>query len=184
MADEEKEEGESPKSVAPKRSLDKTTLLILLNTVFLLIAIGFAVYTKLIFKRPPITEKDERTRLKELEKNPTISDSKKDGFFVTYEPMTLNIKSSPRKDQTVGKLQYLILGFSVELENQETQNLLKEINAQFLDKLIALLGNKELDKINNVQGRYILRSEMVEIINELAGSPIAMNIYFDKFILQ
>jgi flagellar basal body-associated protein FliL len=73
-----------------------------------------------------------------------------------------------------------------------------------MDYLLSLLGRKAFADLTTVQGRYLLRSQISEIVNQLVngemdekdtpgkapqhhvggGAPLVTNVYFTQFIVQ
>jgi flagellar basal body-associated protein FliL len=93
MSDKKAEAQDSaPVDTGPKES--KLPLLVsLINTVAILAAVGLLAYTKLVFKRPKITEETERAVIEKMKtekpSKPLVSAS------VMFDPTTINIASSP-----------------------------------------------------------------------------------------
>jgi flagellar FliL protein len=53
-----------------------------------------------------------------------------------------------------------------------------------LDKINSTLSKKKFYELNQVQGRYIFRSQIIDATNEILGGPIVLDIYFTDFLLQ
>ena len=53
-----------------------------------------------------------------------------------------------------------------------------------MDKIIQNLGKKKFEDLNQVQGRYIFRSQVIDAANEYLGAPIVTEVYFGDFLLQ
>ena len=155
----------------------------ILNTIGLIFALGFLYYTKFIVKHAKITEMGERQRLVELQARPTQPAVP---AFIPFESMTLNMK------QLQGKPHYLTLKFTLEIHDQNKQDMIQEIRSLILDQLIATVGRKEFYELTTIQERYILRSQMIDFTNELiishAIKPIkeglVTNVYFTDIIVQ
>jgi flagellar basal body-associated protein FliL len=166
----------------------------ILNSVALLAALGLLAYTKILYKKPPITEESERERLNALHaktNQPTIP------ALMNFEPITVNIKSVPDSSSNHdpshyvdGKLHYVTLAFTLEIRNQK--DFITSVTPQILDKLILLLGKKYFNELTTVQGRYILHSQFLEQVNKLVTplvSPptkedLITQLYFTHFLVQ
>ena len=156
---------------APSRS---PLILALVNSVAVLAAGGMLLYTQVLYKRPPITENSERVRIEALKAahlpSPTPG-------FLMFEPVTVNIASSPvspkpadgTQEQIQGKLHYASLGFALQLRDLNRKDDLDPLRPQILDMVLAILGKKQFQELTTVQGRYLLRSQILQAVNDLAG---------------
>lgn len=182
--EEEKKEGESAAEAAPppKPSAfkDPNVLLGIVNTLAIIGALGMMVYVRLIFERPKITEPQERAKLEEKKEELDPSDLK---VLLPFEEMTLNI--APRKtEQGLGKYHFLTVSFALELHSSSAQAELESVQAVFLDRFLSIVGKKGFHELNTVQGRYILRAEIIDMANALLKKPIVSNILFTRFVVQ
>lgn len=185
-------------------------ILALVNSVAILAAMGMIVYTKLIFKRPVITESTERTRLANLRASPVPPATR---VLLSFDPVTINIASTPNQpkpadgsvQQIEGKLHYATVGFAIEIRDSKLKEMVEEMKSQISDLLLTTVGRKSFQELKNVQGRYVLKSQILEGTNQLAqarlqvieaanprkrrGSPgikeaVITNVYFTSFIVQ
>ncbi len=148
-------------------------ILVLVNTLSVLGVIGLAVYTKLIFQKPKITEQAERARLEAMKASPTPPPV---SGLIEFKQVTVNIAPSgplPKPGETgeaaafKGKLHYLTLAFSLEIKDMAQQNVIEELRPRIMDRVLALLGRKSAQDLSTVQGRYILRTQIIDIANDL-----------------
>ncbi len=151
-------------------------ILALVNTLAVLGAIGALVYTKILFKRPPITEEVERKRVLKTKLEPS---GPSEPGRMTFGPMTLNIQPySARPGEKEGKPRYLVLAFVVELRDAGQIPLIESIRPALMDRLLALFSQKPFHELSSVQGRYLLRTQIVDIVNEmiapLSAKPVAL----------
>lgn len=173
-------------------------LFALLNTLGILAAVGALVYTRVLFKRPPITESGERSRLAdEVEKThrPTKTGT------VSFDPVTVNIRSNPEKPalaegtskQIGGKLHYATIGFVLEIRDEARGSQVGEVKPLLMDRFLHLLGNKAFHELNTVQGRYVLRTQIQDMANQLIAergktdeekAPLVINVYLTQFTVQ
>ena len=192
-------------------------LLALVNTLAIVAVIGLAVYTRLVFKKPKITEKSERARLEAMKASPTPPPV---SGLIEFKQVTLNIapsgpapKNEPGETNTFkGKLHYLTIAFALEIKDMKQQSLIEELRPRIMDRILALLGRKTFQELSTVQGRYILRTQIIDITNDLiltsedststpepsgtSGSegtksslvklrePLVTNVFFTQFIAQ
>lgn len=182
---------------APKKKgpgLGVGFLLAILNTVLVVAALGTLVYTRLIFKRPPITEESERARIEtkmKKEAHPTTAG------FVSFDAFTINVTpkgkgSDPNLEpMDPNALHYVTLGFALEITDETQQETVEAIKPLLLDAIILQIAKTDLHEITTVQGRYVLRSFIIEKANELLtqggkrdpGFQVT-NIFLNQFVVQ
>ncbi len=176
----------------------------LVNAVVALAAVGFLFYSKFSFKRPSITEAAERSRLAAAEAGPPPAPT---AALLTFDPITVNIQANPPVPkaadgtalQIKGKLHYATVGFSLEVRDQNHKEEVDQLRPILIDKLISLLGRKSFQELTTVQGRYVLRAQILELANRLLAehAPAAAaeanaapkeawvdNVFFIQFVVQ
>lgn len=163
----------------PKRKIELQTLVLLLNGVLMLAALGVVVYTKMLFERPPILEHTELEKKKEEVKNA----EPKARPMVSFDPITVNIA------MTSGKAHYANLSFSVECRDEAICTSINSKKALFLDQMIASLGKRQITELNTVQGRLLLKAELLREFNRImeetsSESGAVIDIYFSNLVLQ
>jgi len=176
------------------------------NTLLVLAAAGVLAYTQLIFKRPQITEQSERARIAAMKSSPGPGMT---SGYVSFEPMTINIAPSVPQVGPVdggqnapsakiqGKLHYATIGFSLELKDISRDSEVEAIRPLILDQFLGIVGRKQFQDLTSIEGRYVLKTELIEVANELAkkrlvGSantggdpgPLVSNLFFNQFIVQ
>lgn len=180
---------------APPKAPKGPLLLVLANLVLALGVMGMLVYTRILYKRPKITEEGERER---LTKQPAQAVSPLNPGFVTIDPITVNLKGGatlPRADGTLvqgDQMHYITLGFSLELRNIGEKEKIEEIKPKLMDQIISQLGKKDFNELVTVQGRYVLRSQIIKTANELltptgmkgSAPQLVTNVYFMQFQVQ
>ncbi|MBI2712488.1 MAG: flagellar basal body-associated FliL family protein [Bdellovibrio sp.] len=202
MADNKAETNAEPASPAPPAPslvsrLAKLPILPILNIVAVLGAAGFAYYTKILYKRPPILEENERQRIAEEASRDNAGTPHAE---IKFGPVQANIASAPHKpkaadgtsEQIDGKLHYITLSFSMNISDETQVDAVEAIRPIFLDKLNQILGKKDFHELNSIQGRYLLQAELIEVVNTLlaGNSPghgsegLVTGIYFTQFLVQ
>jgi flagellar basal body-associated protein FliL len=174
-------------------------LLGLVNSVAILAAVGTLAYTRILFKRPQITEAGEREKIAQMSTAPKVATTT---GFATFDPITINIAPSPTQPkpadgtptQIQGKLHYATIGFSIELRDIARKDELEAIKPLVIDQFLALVGRKQFHELTSVQGRYVLKTQLIEIVNLLAtkrlppgtaeAGPLSSNLFFNQFIVQ
>lgn len=221
MADKDKKEEAAPVAdAAPKSSaLSGPFLLVAVNVLVTLAALGMLVYTKVLFKKPKITEEAERARIEAVQK--AKPQPKLVSALIVFEPVTVNIAPNPQQpkaadgtpNQMQGKQHYITLGFAVEIRDDAKKAEFETFRPLMMDTLLNILGKKPFHVLATVQGRYVLKSELIDRFNEIwaaktpptkpAASPsgkpqehgkgvnpvivdeaFVTNIFFTQFIVQ
>ncbi len=164
----------------------------LLSVLSTLGALGALVYTRLIYHRPLITESLERDK---LQKHQTVVEAGANSGTVKIEPITLNILPDVPEpgSKEVPPTHFLVIGFSVELRDIGEKAKFDSVKTFFLDRTISMLGSKSFKDLVTVQGRYVLKSQLIEMANELMTDfhgasvgeiPLITNLYFTQFQVQ
>ncbi|MGK5086871.1 flagellar basal body-associated FliL family protein [Bdellovibrionota bacterium FG-2] len=197
MAKEEKKEAAEEAPVSPEAKAAKLVLLaVIVNMVIVIIGAGSTYFTRILYKRPAITEPTERDR---LEKKYSDKDQKNEGGMVIFKPLTLNIASKPNPikgadgtdSQLQGKIHYATIGFGMEIREASRKERIEALTPVITDRFLSMLGRKEMHELTSVQGRYLLRSQLVDMLNEVVGSQSGMgeedlitNVFFTEFQIQ
>lgn len=159
------------------------SILVLVNTLSVAALMGVIVYTKVLHKRTPITEATERARLEQEEKQAKLKPTVKGS--IAFDPMKVNLSTDRRDAAGDPSLKHMVaLTFTLEVSDMGKQGDIEKTKPLFLDEIISLLGKKTFDDLTTVQGRYLLRSEMIDIANRILGEPIVTNLYFSEFLVQ
>jgi flagellar basal body-associated protein FliL len=153
----------------------------LLNTVVIAAVLGLFVYTKIIFKRPPITESKERLKLLAKKNQPNKPQAKK--LIITLDPVSANLDPYTDTDGKQ-KVHYVSLTIAVEIRDEKEASKFELAKPVVLDRVIQNLGKKKFEDLNQVQGRYVFRSQIIDAANDYLGAPIVTEIYFSDFLLQ
>lgn len=171
-------------------------LVVLMNTIAILAALGAFVYTRILFKRPAITEQDERAKLLEAQAHPKAPPV---AGLVNFEPVTVNIKSTmpnpksetePQPGQFPGKVHYATIAFSFEIRDITKKDDIEGLRPILLDKILSMVGRKSFEELTTVQGRYVLRTQILDLVNDLLKAEskdkdIAVtNVFFTQFLVQ
>lgn len=169
----------------------------IVNAVALLVSMGAVVYTRLLFSRPQITEESERERLVQVVASPTPPPVPE---LVQFDQLVLNIQPMPgapkpadgTSTQIEGKLHYCTLSFALEIIDSRRKTQVEEIRPLLVDKLLSVVGRKKFHELNTVQGRYVLKSQIIDAANNLVASrsqdgnkdALVSQVFFTQFVLQ
>ena len=184
---------EGGKESAPKKPLNVPLIIAGVNTLAVLAVLGLAVYVKLIYKRPAITEAQERARIEaEVASQPKVEFVK---TTIKLDPIQVNLKPTVVGIQTPGgpppqlKPHFLNMLVVMEIADQSFEPKIRDRMPKFMDQLLRDLGNSTQDELTSVQGRFILRSKLIGLMNELVRNkptdpPVVTNAWFTDFIVQ
>ncbi len=163
--------------------MKKITLLLgVLNTIAIAAVLGLFVYTKMVFKRPAITEHEERAKLvANANKLDTGASGKK--MIIQLDPITVNLDTFKDKD---GKevAHYASVSLAIEIRDEKDAARFNDVKAVIMDQIIQNLGKKKFEELNQVQGRYLFRSQIIDSANDYLKKPVVTEVYFSDFLLQ
>ena len=154
----------------------------IVNTVAIAAVLGLFAYTKLIFKRPAITESQERAKIaKSVETAPAGDRSKR--VVMNLEPLTVNLDNYTGNDGKP-KAHYITVTLALELRGAGDQAKIDSSKPAILDRIIQNLSKKKFEELNQVQGRYVFKSQVIDEANEYLKSPLVTEVYLLDFLLQ
>ncbi len=167
----------------------------LLNTVVILITLGFLLYSKLFFKHTLIREAEERKKLAEVQAK--VREDEKKVVFFSLDPITVNIASTAAEGPSKGasefrRLHYVNLGIAFEIRGNRNKELLEALRPYILDQIIFILGKKTYEQLSTIQGRYVLQFQIQDAVNQIAMTklaspprdPIVSHTFFNQLIVQ
>lgn len=79
---------------------------------------------------------------------------------------------------------YLRVSMTLELINNEEVEKLEGRMPQIKDTILTILPTRKFEDIQDVEGKFTLRDELVIKINELFSSNVIKKIYFTEFVVQ
>jgi hypothetical protein len=154
----------------------------LLNTVAIAAVLGLFAYTKLVYKHPPITEDKERAKLA-LKANVSAVNANEKRVMVQLDPITVNLDPFTGADGKP-KIHYASMTIAVEIRSAKDQPKFDAAKPVVMDKIIQGLSKKKFEDLNQVQGRYVFRSQVIDAVNEFLAGPVVTEVYFSEFMLQ
>ncbi len=83
-----------------------------------------------------------------------------------------------------GGERYLRVSMNLELEKEETVEVVGKILPKIRDAILMILPTKTYEDIGTVEGKSALRNEMLTKINEIMKPEKIKNIYFTEFVVQ
>jgi flagellar FliL protein len=154
----------------------------LLNTVAIAAVLGLFVYTKLIFKRPAITESKERAKIVKKAEVPVAVDRSKT-VMVPLDPVTVNLDAFTGADGKP-KTHMVSMNLSLEVVNEKAKEKVESSKPALLDRIIQNLGKRTFQELNQVQGRYVFKSQVIDDANEYLRAPVVVEVFMTDFMLQ
>ena len=162
--------------------MKKITLLLgVLNTGAIVAVLGLFVFTKMVYKHPAITEQQERKKLAQTATKPDAANARK--MIIALDPITVNLNTYKDKN---GKdvAHYSSVTLAVEIRDEKDAGKFNDAKPVIMDKIIQNLSKKTFEELNQVQGRYLFRSQIIDAANDYLKAPVVTEIYFSDFLLQ
>ena len=172
---------EAAPAAAPKAKPPLMVILLAVNTVAALAAVGMLYYKFKIFKRPPITESAEAAKLKKKFEKPKLVGPP---GSLKFDTVTINLAQAQAGTGGENKIHYASVAFTITTADQGGMHKLEEIRPLLQDRLISMVAKRQYGEVNSVQGRYLLRTQLRELANQLAKEPLATDVYFTEFVVQ
>ena len=154
----------------------------LVNTLAIAAVLGLFVYTKLIFKRPAITEDKERARIAKVESAAPVS-KPSDRVLMPLDPVTVNLDGYQGADGKP-KTHYASLTLSLEVRSEQDRAKVNEAKPAILDHIIQNLSKRKFEELNQVQGRYVFKSQVIDDANAYLKAPLITEVFLVDLLLQ
>ncbi len=143
-------------------------------TVLILLVLGTGAISYYYFDLPPV--------LKIGEQNPDTSGPDPDqenevGPLVEIQEFIVNIISEENNH-------YLKISMTLEMSNEKVRNEAEKRMAQIRDTVLLQLSNKTFEELYDLQGKKLLKAELLNRINDLLTTGMATSIYFTDFVVQ
>lgn len=171
MADEQPAEAAAPAG----KKFDLQTVLLLVNFLAVAAAAGTLLYTRVLYKKPQITESQEKAKLA-----PSHGSESKEGDrpLATFDELRVNIAS------TGGRSHFATFQMTAECVDEEAQGRVESQKDKLVDKMIAIFNRKEVRELTTVQGRLVLKEELVHAFNGIVGDGSVTDVMFSSFTVQ
>ncbi|MFB6261741.1 MAG: flagellar basal body-associated protein FliL [Thiohalorhabdaceae bacterium] len=82
------------------------------------------------------------------------------------------------------RTRYLKTTIQLELEDKSLVKTIEKRKPQIRDALIILLSNQSVDGLEQMEGKYELKRQVVARLNSLLGDDSVRNVYFTEFVIQ
>ncbi|MBN2233010.1 MAG: flagellar basal body-associated FliL family protein [Deltaproteobacteria bacterium] len=152
-----------------KKSGKLRLIIIIVSALLVLGGGGFAAYYFLFAPKPPSPE--ERARLAEEAKKPEILP------VFALKPFVVNLADSKSR-------RYLKTTLKLELSSPELQEELEKRQPQVRDVILTLLSSKTADEVNSMEGKFLLREEVVKRINTFLVTGKVTKVFLEEFVVQ
>lgn len=97
--------------------------------------------------------------------------------IVTLEPFVVNLADP------LGR-RFLRMTLDVEVVNSTAVADVERFNSRIRDAIILLLAGKSFADLAKIEGKIILKNEIVERLNQIMGGGRVSNVYFTEFVVQ
>ena len=129
----------------------------------------FMMWTKIVSLMPPEEIVEEVP--KDAEEVATV------GEMFPLDTFVVNLADA-------GGKRYLRATMQLELAPEEHKETLEQRLPQIRDVVLTILPTKEFKDIRTVEGKSVLRTEILDRLNEILNGQAVANIYFTEFVIQ
>ncbi len=99
------------------------------------------------------------------------------GALFPLDTFIVNLADEKRK-------RYLRVTMQIELKDGEPVEILEKRLVQVRDIILTILPTKRFQEIRSVDGKTLLRQEIMTRLNDLIKKEVINNIYFTEFVVQ
>ena len=97
-------------------------------------------------------------------------------MIYSMDPISTNL------DQEVGQFIWLKVNF--EVFDKESLNELRQVEGLVTSALVGILNEKSFDELESIQGKLVLKDQIILKVNNLLLHGLIQNIYFSEFAVQ
>lgn len=161
---------ENPEVPEEGKKKSKKLLIIILVFVLLLLGGGGVAVYYYFSDKPPSAE--ELAKI-EAEKN------KKPEFLPVFslKPFVVNLADGKGR-------RYLKVSMKLELSSDELLEEVEKRQPQIRDVILTLLSSKTSDEVNSMEGKFLLREEIIKRVNTFLITGKITKIYLEEFVVQ
>jgi len=174
MADEKeakKGAAEEDENAVPAKKSKSKLIIILVVALLILGGGGFGVYN-FVLKKPV-----EEVEAKVPEKTPQENLDAVVGTMYPLQTFLVNIGENEDN-------RFLKTTLTLELDKEALKDELDKRMAQVRDIILLHLSTKRFPEVRSFDGKYILREELLEKLNNILITGKLKNLYFTEFIVQ
>ncbi|MBN2809571.1 MAG: flagellar basal body-associated FliL family protein [Deltaproteobacteria bacterium] len=165
-----KKEAEVPDEGQEVKKSKKGLLIIIILVVLLLGGGGFGAYWFLLRTPAPTAEElaaQEAARKPEPVILPVFA----------LKPFVVNLADKKSR-------RYLKVTMKLELSNPELLEEVEKRQAQIRDVVLTLLSSKTADEISTMEGKFLLRQDIIKRVNVNLVTGKITKIYWEEFVVQ
>jgi flagellar protein FliL len=141
-----------------------------------LVAVYFITANILLSKSSSTVNRDQEEAPTEETADTTVS-SNPGEFIYNLDDMIIN------PAQSNGKM-LLLASVGISVSEEAAKKMLEEKQVVIKDAVITVLTGKNVEQLNNIANRDMIKSEIMSSLNTLIPDSGIKNIYFSKFIIQ
>ena len=142
--------------------------------VLILLVFGTGAISYYYFDIPPILKIGEQNS-DTSEADPAQENEV--GPLVEIQEFIVNIISEENNH-------YLKISMTLEMSSEKARNEAEKRMAQIRDTVLLQLSNKTFEELYDLQGKKLLKAELLNRINDLLTTGMATSIYFTDFVVQ
>ena len=154
--------------------MSKKNMIILIIAGFLVLIIMGAAFFILWNKVSSIGAQPEEDKIEETAEEPEVN---KLGPLLRLDTFIVNLADQDGK-------RYLRTTLELELKGDK---LVEEVNkwiSKIRDTILTILPTRKFEDISSVEGKKVLRDEIIAKLNDFLGEGTIVNIYYTEFIVQ
>lgn len=165
-----KKEEEAVEEGAEVKKSKKGLFIIIIIAVLILGGGGFGAYWFLLRTPPPTAE--ELAEIEAAKKpEPVILP------VFALKPFVVNLADKKSR-------RYLKVTMKLELSNEELLDEVDKRRAQLRDVVLTLLSSKTAAEISTLEGKFLLREDIIKRVNVNLVSGKVTKVYWEEFVVQ
>ena len=175
---------ETPENETPKSGFRKRKILLIVLVLLLLGGGAFAGY--MLFMAPPGTSmlsfiggsNDGSAPTAESPRSGEYENIKiEKGQTISMTPFLVNLADP------LGR-RYIKMSMDVELRTSGDVKAFQDSMPRARDSILILLSSKTMDDVSSVEGKILLKNEIINRINQILGGPKVIQVYFTDMVIQ
>ncbi len=171
LDDDEAEGGDKPKKTGSK------VLLLALAAVALLALAGGGAYMFLSGDPAPETKKAGEQEAGEEAEAVANEEAAKLGDVLALDAFIVNLAGESGK-------RYLKITMQLEMNNSTLAEEIQNKMPQIKDSVITVLSSKTTDDLLTIEGKFLLKEQLLTRVNSLLRTGVVKNVYFVEFVIQ
>ncbi len=168
-----KKEVDAENPEAPEEGGKKSKKILIIVLVLILLLLGGGGFGVYYFFLAPKSPSPEELAAIEAEKN------KRPDILPVFslKPFVVNLADSKGR-------RYLKVTMKLELSSDELLEEVEKRQPQIRDVILTLLSSKTSDEVNSMEGKFLLREEIIKRVNTFLITGKITKIYLEEFVVQ